>query len=533
MAMKHHIIILYLILTSIFCEVSFSQVNSEPDIALVYPQLTKEVLYKNDNSFRPTDSWEIFFLSNHFNYEVLNDNALSGIDENIKVVVIPEMLVVDEEMIEEIEQILEEGKGVLITGSFAHYDEDGNKMNPDDNKITGFRILQLKGNDALSVNHSLNGNTPIAIGLRPGQKMLLDKKRALFFASNLSQNCSSLGSYILPDGGFSGLVINLAFNKKLLWFGFNFDQLIGKYRDRVLLNSISWLSSAKAFINDWPGNFSSAGLIYKNLEKSADTSGINIGSGKINYFISHQIFEKSGYNLKDLKDPGNINILWDDFFFSKLNQKEKSDWLNDIKSLIKQYGDQKFYGISTFGEFYDPSTYNLLKGAGYSFIFSSGYSECFSLSYDCTYNLYQFTQTYAPGPDLESRLNFVIKSNGIFYVNIDSIQDNISNLLTDKRYWLTTFSNLLEWETKREYLVLKTDFTKIDSYEIIIKNNGSSSVENAGIWISVPDITRNMVLEDSESSGKLTFDTEKKMYFLDVYSIGGYEEISFRISAAM
>ena len=535
--MKHHNIILYLILAALFCDISFSQGKTEPDIALVYPQLTKEVLYKNDNSFKPTDSWELFFLSNHFKYEVLNDNALSGIDENIKVVIIPAMQVVDEEMIDEIKQMLDEGKGVLITGNFAQFDEEGNKINPDYKKIIpGFQILQLKGNDGLSVNHSLNGNTPVAMGLKPGQKILLSKKPALFFGSDLSQNCSPLGSYLLSDGEFSGLVVNSTFNNKLLWFGFNFDQLIAENRDQVLMNSISWLSSAKAFINDWPGNISSAGLIYKNLERSSDinsSSGINTGSVKINYFISHQIFEKSAYILKDLKNPGNINILWDDFSFSRLNYKEKSDWLNNIKSSIKQYGNQNYYGISSFGEFYDSSTYNLLNKAGYSFIFSTGYSESFSLSYDSTNNMYLFTQTYVPGPDIESRLNFVIRSAGILYINVDSSNGNISNILNNKRYWFTTFSDLLEWETKRAQLELKTDFTKKDNYEIIIRNNGSSSVENTGIWISAPGITRNMVLDNSGAAGELTFDTEKRMYFLEVYSIGGNQELYFRISAPM
>jgi hypothetical protein len=535
--MKHNIIILYLILTALFCDISFPQGKTEPAIALIYPQLTKEVLYKKDNSFSPTDSWELFFLSQHFKYEMLNDNALSRIDNNVKVVIIPAMQVVDAEMIDEIGQILDEGKGVLITGNFAKYDEDGNIINPDyEKRIPGFEILPLKENDAISVNHSLNGNTPFGIGLKPGQKLLLNKEPELFFASDLSQDCNPLGGYFLSDGELPGLVLNSIFNGRLLWLGFNLEQLIGKNRNQLLLNSLNWLSSPAAFINEWPGNYSSAGLIYKNLEKSSDIDNSfrqNIKSGKINYFISHQIFEKSTYNLKDLADPGNINILWDDFYFSKLNYNEKLIWLNDIKSLFKQYSNQNYYGISSYGEFYDSSTYKLLTETGYSFIFSSGYSESFSIDYDSTNNIYLFTKTYVPGSDIESRLKFVIKSGGIFYVNIDSIQNNISDLLTNKRYWLTTFSDLLEWEIKRAHLELKINLINNDNYEIIIKNNGSSSVENAGIWISSPEMTGNMVLKNSGAAGKLTFDSEKKMYFLEVYSIKGYQEISFRISAPL
>ncbi|HEY6906708.1 MAG TPA: hypothetical protein VI230_04530, partial [Ignavibacteriaceae bacterium] len=58
-AMKYQIIILFLVLTVLISEQGFSQVNTDPDIALIYPRLTKEVLFNSDSSFSPTDPWEL------------------------------------------------------------------------------------------------------------------------------------------------------------------------------------------------------------------------------------------------------------------------------------------------------------------------------------------------------------------------------------------------------------------------------------------------------------------------------------------
>jgi hypothetical protein len=533
-SMKHQIIILFLALTVLFSERGFSQVDADPDIALIYPQLTKEVLFKTDSTFSPTAPWELFFLSNHLNYEVLNDNSLSQINEGTRVVVIPAMQVVDDELIEEIQDLLDKGKGVLITGNFAQYNQDGNKLAKGSGQlIPGFSILRMKKDDEVSINHSLNGNTALADGFKPGQKVLLSRKPALYFADDLSQHCASFGSYFLSGTEMTGMVECSILNGKLLWFGFDFDQLIGNNRNRLLLNSIRWLSSFTAYLNEWPGNFSSAGLVYKNVKNYSDLFNSSGTSSKLNYFISPRVFEEYADSLKDWISPGDIGILWDDFSFSRMNYKEKLSWLNYVKSSIRSFNDQNYCGISANSEFYDSTTFNMLGETGYKYIFTSGYSESYSLNYDTAHNIYSFTQTYAPGSDYESSLKFIINSGGIFYINTDSIRENISNLIHNREYWLTTFSALMEWEMERANLELKTHYMDNNHYEIILKNNGSSAIEDAGIWILFPDMSKRMILENQGAEAKLTFDPVKGMYFMEVNSIGENQEITFRISASM
>ncbi len=516
---------------------NFSQDKEDLKIALVYPELTKEILYKNDDSFKPTDSWELFFMSSGYQYQMVNDNEIGSIGDDVNVIVIPGMEAADDEIIGEIEQALQDKKGILITGNFAQFDGEGNKSSRDYSKhLLDFQIRQLNDSSD-AVNHSLDGNTPISVGLKPGQKILLSNKSSLFYASDLTGDYNSLGKYFAGNDEFSGMIAYASSNGRLLWFGFTFDQLIGKNRNRVLFNSLNWLSSVpEAFINYWPSDFSSAVLYYKKIEKIADidTSYLHgIGQEEINYFITPQIIGKSEDELKLPVNDGNLNLIWDDFFFSGLTHPIASARLDQVKLAIDRYCNQDSYGILSYGEFYDTTTYTLLNEEGYSFLFSSGYSDSFSYNYDSTKNIYRFTRTYSPGKNYKDRMNFVLSSGGIFYVDTDSLKDMVPASLADKKIWYTTFSELLDWIIKRSKLEVKTKITGNDNYEIIIKNNNPSMVENTGIWISVPGVTKNLSLEYPGEAGDLTFDSGKKMYFLRVNSIGGYQNISYRISAQM
>lgn len=530
--------ILFLVLTALFSENNFSQQKEDVKIALIYPHLTKEILYKHDNSFNPTESWELFFMSNNFSYEMMNDDDLGNISSDIKVVILPSLEVVDEDIIENIKGLLRDGKGILFTGNFAEYNDDGIRISEDYQKnIIGFRISRLEDEKDLTLNYSLRGNTPLSVGLKPGYKILLNTEPALFYSSDLSSGCSLPGKYLLGDGKLSGMIMNASTDKRILWYGFNFDQLVGSDRGQLLNNSIKWLSSSpEIFMNYWPAGYNSAVLIYKNINKPYDISGTKFPFtelAKINYFIIPEIFENSDYSLQELKNPGDVNILLDDFFFAGMSESERLGWLKGTIFVIKKNTEQKYFGIFSYGDFYDPTTYDLIFREGYMFLFSSRYSSSFSYSYDSTKNIYLFEQSYSPGTDYISRINFILKQNGIGYVNADSLTSDNIDFLKNTNRWITTFSELLEWIKNSRYLDLSIDSESENQYKIEIKNNSSSLIRDVGIWISIPGSTENFTLENYSNSDKMTYDYENKMYYLKIKSITGYQTISYRISDRM
>lgn len=536
--MRIYFIILLLILTVLIPAELHTQNLNELNIALVYPALTKEVLYKNDSSFIPTDLWELFFMSNHLKYEMIDDNSLDKISNNINIVVLPSLQVITESMIEEIDGLNKGGKGILITGDFAEFDENGNKASPEiRNRILAFQISQLSGINEISINHTLAGNTPFSIGMKPGVKILLNSKPKLYYASEIKCECSIAGNYIPVNGNFSdtlsGIISDSKTSGRLLWFGFNFDQLIGSNKDKLLLNSFNWLSSKPVvMINNLPGKYYSAGIIYRDIE---NTGEINLydslyKSEKINYFISLQLIENPGLKLKDFAYIGNINLIWDDFYFSKIPFGEKEEWLDKTRLSIKENTGQDYFGIYSFGCINDSSVYRYLKSAGYSFEFSSGYSDSFSFDYDSLNNIYSYLMSPLTGENYKSHLNFILKNDGIIYINTDSLCSKkvLDEYTNNENIWFTTFSDLLGWELKKERLNLTTGFTD-NNYKIEIENNGSADIRDVGIWISIPGISGNLHIIEPDKSADLTFNYDKKMFYLNVNLIRSNQKLVFRI----
>jgi hypothetical protein len=304
----------------------------------------------------------------------------------------------------------------------------------------------------------------------------------------------------------------------------------------MLENSFNWLSSKpRAFLNYWPEKYSSPEIIYKNIEKPEELN-TNASTPEINpqnYFISANIFEKSEKSLKDLDNSGNINILWDDFYFSNLNPDKKREWLNNTRTIINEKTGQKYFGISLSGEVYDSSTYDYLTKNGYSFAFTSGYSESFSYKYDSTKSIYSFVKYYDEGRDFYSKLNFMARNSGIIYINDDSLyhSEKFNRFVNNPELWNTTFSDLLEWISEKKQLILNMDDNQ-NYYDLTITNNGQNEVKNIGVWISVPEISKNLFLENPEMTEKLTFDYEMKMFFLSVSSVPANNKVKIKISSA-
>jgi hypothetical protein len=532
--MKKSTTILLLIFTSLLSAESFSTQKKDLNIALVYPEITKSVLFKYDKSFNPTESWELFFMRNQYAYEMVNDDEMSSIGDDVDVVVIPSMTVINEEIVADLKDLLEEGKGILITGDFAEYNDEGIRISDDYRRdILGFRIARLDDSGKLSVNHSLSGDTPLSIGLKPGQKILLQGKPVLYYSYDLSPDCTKPGNYIRGNGEFSGLVMNIVKGKRILWYGFNIDQIIGGTDSRFLYNSFNWLSSVpRAFISCWPDGFTSAAIIYENINHASDFYNNRSSfsrSLKLNYFISPGIIENSPYILNEIKNPGNINLLWDDFFFSGLSDNKRTDWLNSTEPLIKTVTDQKYSGIYSYGGFYDSDISELLSKTGYSFILSSGYSDSYFYNYDTTNHIYKFYISNSPGPDFIPRVEFILNQGGIGYVNIDSLGDKGLNFLGSRKCWVTTFSELLEWVKSRDKIEVTINTYNKDNYDINIRNRGSAPVANTVIWISIPGRKGKAILENSSYQSTLSFDYEKNMYSLKISSIEEYQTIFLKV----
>ncbi len=529
--MKKNNIIRSLLLTFLWSGFLLPAAKENFKIALVYPSLTKGIFYQSNSEFKPTEEWELFFLSKNYDYEMLNDADLADISSDVSVVVVPSMEAVTEDMLDELRQLMDDGKGILITGGFAEYDENGDTRTRSKDIMPGFDITRVDMDKKLSVNHFLEGNTQFSIGLKPGQKILLSANPALFYAAGLAVNSHSEGNYILPDKKLPGIVSISVSNQRLLWFGFSLSQLIDKNRNLLLSNSLDWLSSQpEIFFNYWPEHYEFSAVVYKNIESNLDLESTvtKRDTGKrLNYFISPPFADKFPGLFKNLSDSCDVNITWDDFLFSRLDSDAKTSRLNKLRGQINEFTGQNYFGVSSYGEFMDSDTYRLLRETGYSFIFSSGYSDSYTFDYDTTFNLYRFYRPTSGG--MQQTRKSDIHAGGIFYANMDSLDEDFYSLLSSQNCWITTFSGQIEWAEKRKNLSITINNSESGKYEVNIKNNNASDIYNAGIWISIPHLNDKIMISSVEQGREMTFDALKKMYFLTLSSIGGYQEISFKI----
>lgn len=533
--MKNFYIIFLFILT-VFTPVEVIPQNKQDiNLVLVYPGLTKKLLHNTDDKFLPTDEWELFFMSNNLKYRMIEDKDLDEINKEDDVVIIPSLEVVSGEMIEDIEEILREGKGILISGNAAEFDAEGKRNSDLQRRLLNFRTVSIPEINSISVSHTLIGNTQFSFNLKPGLKILLKNKPELYCGSEISENCSLIGNYLPADKSFSdslsGMISQNKYAGRLLWFGFEFNQIIGKDRDKFLLNSFKYLSShPAAFVNYLPDKYISAGIIYKNIDNRADLNFIKAStiSKKINFIINPVMVEKSPDDIKGIPDGSDIVILWDDFFFSNMSSSSSLDWLKKTKSFAGEITNQSYFGISSFGGQNDSTTIKYLNDAGYSFVFSPGYSDAFSVDSDSTTNIHYFIKSSVSVLNETAGFNFIIKNNGIFYLNGDSLLsgENFKLYLDNPDIWFTTFSQLLNWILKREQIEVTINSLN-DEYEVRIRNNGSSEIENIGIWLSIPHINGNLHIKNQDNTVRLTFDKYKNIYFLNINRIEGNKNLSY------
>ncbi len=218
--------------------------------------------------------------------------------------------------------------------------------------------------------------------------------------------------------------------------------------------------------------------------KNPETNSLSV-----NYFVSPTLLEKYTDKLKAIPDSNNIDILWDDFLFSQIDVNERTGWLENIRRRLSNITGQHYSGISSYGQFKDFKTLELLKESGYQFILSSDYSDSFFFDFDTTNNFFLFYRS-ANNNGYQQILRSESKTGGIFCVNEDSAGQNFYSLLSSRNCWIPTFSELIDWIEKIKDLNITIEKSESRNYEISLKNNNGASVSNAKIWISIPHLER-------------------------------------------
>ncbi len=352
----HTFPIIFLIIVSGICAQDFRNVK----IGIVYSEKTKQLIYPQNKDFYPIQDWELFFLNRKISYTVINDEQLddNGFDF-LDLLILPSVEVLSEKAKENLQNFLNQGKGLLIFGKIGLYDKDGRKIYSNYlSELSGFIVNELNTKDKIVERHTIQYSSVLGRNIALGNDLLILNQFQPLAADVTNKDINQLGKYVLDienekQIAYSGIILSERNNGRIVWFGFQLSQIIGdnlqeKTVEKLIFNSIEWISPTPfLMLKPLPGKYN-VPVIISNI--ITDTKLISITSleqyysnnVKANFFIDANEFDKPGNELSKLATAGDINL-----YLSKIFSEEKmiSALLESLYDKLKLNSRQKYFGV--------------------------------------------------------------------------------------------------------------------------------------------------------------------------------------------
>ena len=535
----HTFPIIFLILVSLICAQDLRNVK----IGIVYSEKTKQLIYPQNKDFYPIQDWELFFLNRKISYTVINDEQLddNGFDF-LDLLILPSVEVLSEKAKENLQNFLNQGKGLLIFGKIGLYDKDGRKIYSNYlSELSGFIVNELNTKDKIVERHTIQYSSVLGRNIALGNDLLILNQFQPLAADVTDKDINQLGKYVLDienekQIAYSGIILSERNNGRIVWFGFQLSQIIGdnlqeKTVEKLIFNSIEWISSTPfLMLKTLPGKYNVPVLISNII---TDTKSISITSleqyysnnVKANFFIDANEFDKPGNELSKLATAGDINL-----YLSKIFSEEKmiSALLESLYDKLKLNSRQKYFGVkldntqfmrSSNDSIVSPFNFYLLPDN--SLYISdekkiTGYASSFSVNENNYKETLQSFFSFYKNAEKNGEIAFI---NFIDQTKWDSksIDDDlflsITEYLKNQNAWITTYSDLIDWELSRTEVIIKTKKTYDENkFEIRVENHSQNEITNTAIQLILPVGKFNPRL--SKTNLHLEYDSHLKSYLI-------------------
>ena len=535
----HTFPIIFLILVSLICAQDLRNVK----IGIVYSEKTKQLIYPQNKDFYPIQDWELFFLNRKISYTVINDEQLddNGFDF-LDLLILPSVEVLSEKAKENLQNFLNQGKGLLIFGKIGLYDKDGRKIYSNYlSELSGLIVNELNTKDKIVERHTIQYSSVLGRNIALGNDLLILNQFQPLAADVTDKDINQLGKYVLDienekQIAYSGIILSERNNGRIVWFGFQLSQIIGdnlqeKTVEKLIFNSIEWISSTPfLMLKTLPGKYNVPVLISNII---TDTKSISITSleqyysnnVKANFFIDANEFDKPGNELSKLATAGDINL-----YLSKIFSEEKmiSALLESLYDKLKLNSRQKYFGVkldntqfmrSSNDSIVSPFNFYLLPDN--SLYISdekkiTGYASSFSVNENNYKETLQSFFSFYKNAEKNGEIAFI---NFIDQTKWDSksIDDDlflsITEYLKNQNAWITTYSDLIDWELTRMEVIIKTKKTYDENKFVIqIENHSQNEIRNAAIQLILPAGKFNPRL--SQTNLHLEYDQHLKSYLI-------------------
>ena len=545
------------IIFSILISAIYGQDLRNVKIGIVYSENTKQLVYPQNKDFYPIQDWELFFLNRKVSYTVITDEQL---DDNefdfLDLLILPSVEVLSENAKENLQNFLNEGKGLLIFGKIGFYDKNGKKTYSNYLRELGsFTIKEINTKGKIAERHSIQFSSVLGRNIAVDKDLLILIQFQPLAYEVIGKDIIQLGKYVSDSDNAkqtanSGIILSERNNGRIVWFGFQLSQIIGDKSqenivEKLIFNSIEWLSPTPfLMLKSLPGKYN-VPVIISNI--ITDTKSISITSLEqyylnnvnANFFIDAKEIDKPGNELSKFAAAGDINL-----YLSKNFSEEKmiSVLLESLYDKLKLNSRQKYFGVklnntqlmrSSNDSIVSPFNFYLLPDN--SFYISdekkiTGNAGSFSVNVNnYKETLQRFSSFYKNAEDNSELvfINFIDQTKWGSKSVDDDLFLSITEYLKNQNAWVTTYSDFIDWEFSRTNVVIKTKrIFDENKFEIRVENHSQNQINNAAIQLILPAGKFNPSL--SQTNLRLEYDPHLKSYLIIIpYLQAGTKQIFY------
>ncbi len=509
---------------------------------------------KSDNQ-PPSTAWEYFLLNNKISYDVLRDDDLSSNDlSDHDLIILPETKSLSDEAFENLTEYLNDGGNLWMLGNIGESNQNDKQREKSFSEFilgSSFSIIPSKNNFTSNLNF-------VADELITS-KELSHSKLLLSFHRNIYETTANRKSFILGyyesldnskhKNATTGILASTFGRGRVLWFGFQIDQLIGKEDQKnfnlFFYSAINWLSNTPNIqINYLPGNLSSYKIFsaiitdIESLNKIPDE--IKNSNSQVNLFFLPENFENLvrliGFESQNYTFNLAVSIdeINSDKFIHQLQELSKT-----FKKLFSENKQQNI-GLFVHGDIYDLTSLKQISESGVTFILddknfyifdSNNYVKLFP-SYSLISNTVSTFQSRMPLELNSERIyNYLLIDDKQTDLNRSSRQNRLAEIENQhSQIEDITIDDVVEYFSAIENINVEITSTDDNSFDITISNNNRFDMSDVSIKLLLPEGTTELnykTLDDNISSSKLKYDNQ---FLLMINSIAARQKINLAFS---
>lgn len=490
-------------------------------------------------------AWEIMLMNNNINYEVITVDQLDHLHSGkFDCLIIATNLFLEEDEWTSLQEYAIEFGKLFISASIQINTGNNYLTNRDAiQKLTGLSNISLVTNSNQNFSQVLNGMNQFTQDIEPGKRILLSGDQEVYSLVHSSSSKNALG-YLELNSQSTGIIERQQSalyygsheKSKFIWFGFNYNHIIGGEEDRkafvkLILNSIDWLKGKQyTAIGQWPDQKKSA-FVFSPLINGR----IDLTEKLLSVLEDYKLTADFLITENAVKDPALLQELspYGNFGLYLTNPNEDKKKIINLISALKNITSKEIEYIGTNNILPIVEMKKELIESGIKIVVLDSYQKTrVPFFLDAEKKLLIVPATYTRMSDkiiVPSLLSDLGSYDNIYLDGInhwildadfceDKTESEIRNYLSNLANWeehfnqsnyATTSIDIYEWILKRDKISIRVKKTDADNYEIEVKNKNNTPVENLVIFISDKIIKNEPTLYEYNKISSLNYEYDK------------------------